>query len=94
MLPRGANKDVGFLGGSYPHDAVFLGGVGLTPEAEEGQTPRGARLEGKEATTVSAPLESHFFTTNFMNKKKKHNEKYKNVEIPIFSSFLHIFRKF
>ena len=43
--------------------------VGLTPqEAEEGQTPQKLRLErGKEANDSQFPLESHFFTTNFMN---------------------------
>ena len=58
-----------------PHDLRGLsrGGVGLTPqEAEEGQTPQKLRLErGKEANDSQFPLESHFFTTNFMNKKIK-----------------------
>ena len=64
-----------FLGGGVvpPHDLRGLsrGGVGLTPqEAEEGQTPQKLRLErGKEANDSQFPLESHFFTTNFMNKK-------------------------
>jgi len=36
--------------------------------AEEGQTPQKLRLErGKEANDSQFPLESHFFTTNFMN---------------------------
>ena len=64
------------------------GGVGLTPqEAEEGQTPQKLRLErGKEANDSQFPLESHFFTTNFMNKKikKNFNEKFEHVEIANF----------
>ena len=57
--------------GVPPRDLRGLsrGGVGLTPqEAEEGQTPQKLRLErGKEANDSQFPLESHFFTTNFMN---------------------------
>ena len=89
----GPNKDIGFPrgGGSYPPAtcAVFLGGgVGLTPqEAEEGQTPQKLRLErGKEANDSQFPLESHFFTTNFINKKiyKTSMKNLKNVEIANF----------
>ena len=67
------NKDIGFPRGGVvpPRDLRGLsrGGVGLTPqEAEEGQTPQKLRLErGKEANDSQFPLESHFFTTNFMN---------------------------
>ena len=79
LLPGrgGPNKDIGFPRGGVvpPHDLRGLsrGGVGLTPqEAEEGQTPPEVRLErGKEANDSQFPLESHFFTTNFMNKKIK-----------------------
>ena len=68
------NKNIGFPRSPPTTCAVFLGGgVGLTPqEAEEGQTPQKLRLErGKEANDSQFPLESHFFTTNFMNKKIK-----------------------
>ena len=67
------NKNIGFPRGGVvpPRDLRGLsrGGVGLTPqEAEEGQTPQKLRLErGKEANDSQFPLESHFFTTNFMN---------------------------
>ena len=94
MLPGGGgpNKNIGFPRGGVvpPRDLRGLsrGGVGLTPqEAEEGQTPQKLRLErGKEANDSQFPLESHFFTTNFMNKKIKikFNEKFEHVEIANF----------
>ena len=98
----GPNKNIGFPRGGVvpPRDLRGLsrGGVGLTPqEAEEGQTPQKLRLErGKEANDSQFPLESHFFTTNFMNKKiKKTLMKNLNTsKSPIFSSFWHILRKF
>ena len=41
-------------------------------KAEEGHTPQKLRLErGKEANDSQFPLESHFFTTIFLNKKIK-----------------------
>ena len=55
-------------GGGYPPSgtAVFLGGG--RPDPPEATDPQKSRLErGKEAKASQFPLESHFFTTNFMN---------------------------
>ena len=59
--------------GTADGTAVFLGGGRPDPPEGGGEPdPQKLRLErGKEAKDSHFPLESHFFTTNFMNKKRK-----------------------